>query len=190
MMRFIRSLGTVRHPGKRNPTGVPGRALAVLAFAVVGTSLAGCYSFSGGGGIPSHLRTVYVAPIENRSTQFGLSESLGEQLLVAARQRLGLRLASEGEADTVIQASIQSYSDQAVNFDAVDGVGANVFQRRVSVSVSVDIIDVANNVVIWSNSGLSGVGEYSPESQSEEEALLVAIENLVQQVVDGAQSQW
>lgn len=161
----------------------------IVGLVAVSAS-AGCYSFSGGGGLPSHLRTVFVAPIENESTQFGLAESLMEQLLEASRTRLGLRLASETEADAVISATIRRYADEAVNFDAVDGVGADVFQRRVTVSVSVEILDVAENLIIWSTQGLTGNGEYQPGNETEEEALVVALENLVQQIVDGAQSQW
>lgn len=161
----------------------------IVGLVAVSAS-AGCYSFSGGGGLPSHLRTVFVAPIENESTQFGLAESLMEQLLEASRTRLGLRLASETEADAVISATIRRYADEAVNFDAVDGVGADVFQRRVTVSVSVEILDVAENLIIWSTQGLTGNGEYEPGNETEEEALVVALENLVQQIVDGAQSQW
>ena len=160
-----------------------------LSFAVFGL-LTGCYSFSGGGGLPSHIRTVYVAPADNQSSQFGLSESLTEQLLDAARQRLGLRLASESEADAVIGATIRRWSDDAVNFDAVAGVGADVFQRRVTISASIQILDVANNTIIWESQGLTGSGEYRPDNETEEQGTMVALENLVQQIVDGAQSQW
>ncbi len=163
-----------------------GAAAATAMFAV----LAGCYSFSGGGGLPSHMRTVYVAPIENESTQFGIAESLMDELLTASRQRLGLRLSSEGEADAIITAQIRRYNDEAVNFDAVGGVGADVFQRRVTVSVSVEILDVAENLIIWGNQSLTGTGEYEPGAETEDQALIVALENLVQQIVDGAQSQW
>ncbi len=159
-------------------------SFAALAFSV------GCYSFSGGGGLPSHIRTAYVAPIDNQSTQFGLSESLSEELLQAARQRLGLRLASETEADAIITATIRRYSDDAVNFDAVRGAGADVFQRRISISASVEILDRANNEIIWSSQALTGAGEYEPSSETEEQGSIVALENLVQQIVDGAQSQW
>ncbi len=163
------------------------RLAAVAALALC----SGClYSFSGGGGLPNHLRTVYVAPVDNQSTQFGLAEAMAEELLDAARQRLGLRLASEGEADAIIIASIRRYSDDAVNFDAVTGVGADVFQRRVTISASVEILDVANNLIIWSNGSLSGSGEYEPGGETEETGWRVAMENLVQQIVDGAQSQW
>lgn len=165
------------------------RAGAMAATAMLAV-LAGCYGFSGGGGLPSHMRTVWVAPIENESTQFGIAESLMDELLTAARQRLGLRLASEGEADAVITAQIRRYADEAVNFDAVGGVGADVFQRRVTVSVSVEILDVAENLIIWGNQSLTGTGEYEPGAETEDQALIVALENLVQQIVDGAQSQW
>ncbi len=162
------------------------KTLSLAALSV----LAGCYSFSGGGGLPSHMRTVYVAPVDNQSTQFGLAETLTEELLKAARQRLGLRLASESEADAVITATIRRYADNAVNFSAVRGVGADVFQRRVTIAASVEILDVANNTIIWSSQGLTGAGEYEPGVETEEQGLLVALENLVQQIIDGAQSQW
>ncbi len=159
-------------------------SLAALAL------LTGCYSFSGGGGLPSHIRTVYVAPVDNESTQFGLSETLAAELLTAARQRLGLRLASESEADAIITATVRRYTDMAVNFQAIDGVGADVFQRRVTIGASVEILDVANNTIIWGSQGLTGAGEYEPGTETEEQGTIVALENLVQQIVDGAQSQW
>lgn len=152
--------------------------------------LAGCYSFSGGGGLPGHVRTAYVAPVENQTTRFGLSEILTQELLDAARERLGLRLASEAEADAIIRATIRSYSDAAVNFEAVRGEGANVFQRRVTITAQVTIHDVERDQPIWTSSSLSGVGEYQPGSETEDIGTEVALENLVQQIVDGAQSQW
>jgi hypothetical protein len=37
---------------------------------------------------------------------------------------------------------------------------------------------------------VTGRGEYSPDRQSDEAARVKAIELLVQQIIDGAQSQW
>ncbi len=140
--------------------------------------------------MPGHIRTVYVEPAGNNSSRFGLSETLTEELLEAARERLGLQLSAEAEADAIIRATIQRYSDDAVNFDAVQGIGADVFQRRVTVSASVQIVDRTSNEIIWSSQNLTGAGEYQPGSETEEEGTIVALENLVQQIVDGAQSQW
>lgn len=157
---------------------------------VVPLLAAGCYSFSGGGGLPGHIRTAYVEPVENQSTRFGLAETLTERLLDAARQRLGLQLASEDQADAVIRATIRQYADDAVSFDAVEGQGADVFQRRITIIATVEIYDRAQDVAIWSSQSLSGAGEYEPGSETEDQGTEIAIENLVQKVVDGAQSQW
>jgi hypothetical protein len=149
-----------------------------------------CYSFSGGGGLPGHIATAYVEPISNETTRFGLSEILTQELLDAARDRLGLRLAAEGEADAIIRASIQRYSDDAVNFEAREGVGADVFQRRVTIAARVEIYDATRDEIIWTNGGLTGVGEYDPNNETEDTGTEVALENLIQKIVDGAQSQW
>ena len=44
----------------------PRRALAVRALLTTSLVLAACnYTFSGGGGLPSHIETIYVPPVEN-----------------------------------------------------------------------------------------------------------------------------
>ena len=52
------------------------------------------------------------------------------------------------------------------------------------------IIDVRKNTYIWESSGTVGRGEYRPDTQSDEIARTKAIENLIQLIIDGAQSQW
>ena len=167
------------------------RRSGVRAAAVLLTGMAGgCYGFAGGGGLPSHVRTAYVEPVTNESRRFGLSEALTERLLEVTRGRLGLRLAAETEADAVIRATIRQYSDNAVNFQAREGVGADVFLRRVTIGARVEIYDTIEDQTIWQSASVTGVGEYDPERETEEDGLQVALENLVQKVVDGAQSQW
>jgi hypothetical protein len=61
----------------------------------------------------------------------------------------------------------------------------------VQVAVSLQIIDVKNNTIRWESSGVTGRGEYQPGTQTPENvALPIAIESLIQQIIDGAQSQW
>jgi hypothetical protein len=153
---------------------------------------AGCnYTFSGGGGLPSNIKTVYVEPIENNTTQFALTQSFTEKLLEAVRSNLGVQLASETEADARIVAELTRYNDTAINFQGIEDVGAAVFQRRVSIGASVEIIDVTRNEIIWNGAGVTGEGEYSPEDPGAElMGQEVALDNLVQKIVDGAQSQW
>lgn len=170
------------------------RAVAAPLLVSVGLALgsAGCnYTFSGGGGLPSHIETVYVTPIENRTTQFGLTQTFTDKLLEAVRRNLGVQLAAEAEADATIVAELTRYSDTAMNFQGVEDVGAAVFQRRVSIVAQVQIIDRSRNEVIWNGTGVMGDGEYSPaDPAGETTGQDVALDNLVQKIVDGAQSQW
>lgn len=158
---------------------------------IVSLLLGGClYSFSGGGGLPSHIQTIYVPPVENETTRFVLTERVTQGLLDAVRDRLGLNVASEESADAVIRATVTRYSDEAMSFEGREGLGARVFQRRVTVTASVEIYDLARDELVWRASGVAGSGEYAPDQESEETGLGVALENLIQEIVNGAQSQW
>jgi hypothetical protein len=179
------STSFLRSPELRAARGL----LATLALAV---PVGSCnYTFAGGGGLPSHIKTVYVPPIENRTTQFGLTQPFTERLLDAVRQNLGVQLAAEGDADATIVAELSRYSDRAMNFQGVEDVGAAVFQRQVTIVASVQIIDRSRNEIIFNGASISGDGEYSPaDAAGETTGQDVALDNLVQKIVDGAQSQW
>lgn len=152
--------------------------------------LGGCYGFSGGGGLPGHVKTVAVPPIQNETAQFALVDEFNRRLTEAVRGRLGAQLASENQADAIVRATITGYDDEALNFEAQEGQGARVFQRRVTIRASVEIHDVVRDRTIWSSQSVTGAGEYAPENETEEEGRRLALENLVQKVVNGAQSQW
>lgn len=164
-----------------------------LAAALAGCALvlSGClYSFSGGGGLPSHVETMYVPPVENETTRFQLTERVTQGLLEAVRGRLGAQVAAEQASDAVIRVTLTNFSDQAMSFEGREGEGAQVFQRRVSIAASAEIYDRVNDRAIWSSSSLRATGEYAPEEENQEVAIDLAIENLIQNIVDGAQSQW
>lgn len=170
----------------------PGRGrwtLAAFVVLAVASIASACYSFAGGG-LPPHIRTIYVLPVENRTAQFELTEPFTRQLTDAIRGRLGVQLASRENADAEIRAEIIRYDDAATNFSGVEDVGADVFQRRVTISARVEIVDLARNEIVWDGSGVSGTGEYAPDSETEQAGQDVALENLIQKIIDGAQSQW
>lgn len=168
---------------------VRSRARGLLLGLAAAVLAAGCYSFTGGG-LPPHISAVYVLPVENRTAQFGLTEPFTRQLTDAVRGRLGVQLASRENADAEIRAEITRYDDVAVNFSPVEDVGADVFERRVTIAATVEIVDLTRNEIVWDGSGVSGTGEYAPDSETEQAGQDLAIENLIQRIIDGAQSQW
>ncbi len=152
--------------------------------------VAGCYGFSGGGGLPPGLETAYVSPIANQTTQFDLTDLLNTRLTDAVRSKMGLQLAAQSEADAIIVATITGYEDRALNFEAQADQGAQVFERQVTIRAAVEIRDVQQDVVIWSSPGVTGIGDYRPQAELDVVAKEMALESLVQKIVDGAQSQW
>ena len=165
------------------------RRFAILLAAVLPLAGGGCYSFTGGG-LPPHIRTIYVLPVENRTAQFDLTEPFTRQLTDAVRGRLGVQLAARDNADAEIRAELTRYDDAATNYSGVEDVGATVFQRRVTIGARVEIIDLTRNQIVWEGSGVSGTGEYAPDAETEQAGQDLALANLVQKSVDGAQSQW
>ena len=87
-------------------------------------------------------------------------------------------------------ARITRYTDIALNFDAQQGETTQVFQRRITITAEVEIFDTELEEMYWSSRSVTGVGEYSPETEQEEVAETIALDNLTQKIVDGAQSDW
>jgi hypothetical protein len=164
---------------------------ACLVASLIAVSVVGCgvYTFTGGGGLPSHIKTMAVLPFENETTQFTLTQELTQTLTDVVPGRLGVQAAPESSADAIMRGTIVRYQEAASNYQP-DPAGPIVFQRRVDITISVEIFDTVEEEVIWSARSLSGTGEYLPESQIEAVGRQVAIDNLVTKIIDGAQSQW
>jgi hypothetical protein len=171
-----------------------GNFRASVRLATVGTlavALTSCnYGFRGGGGFPSHVRTVFIAPIRNETVQFDIEQMVFRALTDRLPRSLGLRLAGEGVAHAIVRGSVVRYDNVAQNYRPGNVGSVDVLQHQVMVTLSLQIIDVRQNVILYEAQGITGRGEYQPDTQSEEVARRKAIDLLIQQVIDGAQSQW
>ena len=160
--------------------------LAAAALLVPGCN----YGFEGGG-FPSHIRTIYIEPFDNETPQFELQGRLFATLVDELPGQLGLRTAGEESADAVLRGSILRYDDVAQNYrpDA-DRPAGNVVSHQVQISIAAELVDVRDNVIRWESRSLTGRGTYDPTNQTEAVGQQEAIENLIEQIIDGAQSQW
>ncbi len=174
----------------RRTSGIPVARVGLLVGLVLG--LVGCnYTFQAGAGLPSHVRTIAIVPFENETSRFELTQEVYEILLSELPQQFGVRTGSEEYADAIVRGSIRNYSVAAPSYRAsADGRGAEVLERQVSITVQIEIIDRENNMILWDNSSLSVRGEYAEATEVEEDGRQLAINRLVQNVVDGIQSNW
>lgn len=163
-----------------------GARLAVFALLVAGCN----YGFRGGGGFPPHIRSMYIAPFENRTDKPELDAEIFRELNDRLPRALGVRQAGERAADAIVRGEITRYDDQVQNYRPGSQGSVEVELNQVQVVVSIQIIDVRNNIILWESAGVNGRGEYRPGTQSDEAARGNAIASLIQQIIDGAQSQW
>jgi len=165
----------------------------ILGTFIASASLmvAGCYSFQGGGGFPSGIRTVYIEPFENRTVQVELDQQLFQKLTDRLPRALGTRPGSEQNADAVIRGRILNYDDVGQNYrPGQTGGNIDVLTYQVSITVAVEIIDRQRNVVLWDTQSLVGRGEYRRDTQKDTDGRETALNHILQQIIDGAQSQW
>lgn len=160
-----------------------GVALAALACAATGC----LYGFAGGG-LPPHVKTVAILPFENETAAPELPRELQEALRDALRSRLGLRDATEARAHALVRGKISRYeADIPVGFSANDRQATSV-RRRLRVQVDVEIVDQVTGKTLWTRTGITAEGEYA--DRGEAQGRKQAIERIVNDVIEGAQSQW
>jgi Lipopolysaccharide-assembly len=159
-----------------------GRAAAA---ALLGSA---CYGFAGGG-LPPEVRTVAILPFDNLTGDPALTQEVQTAVRTAFEDRLGLRAAGEDRADAVVRGSITSYeTDVPLSFQQTQPGTVTVTRRMVQLVVSVEIYNRIEDQTIWQRSGLRVEGEYDPPNEKQGRAL--ALDQLVSDLVDGAQSQW
>lgn len=167
------------------------RTASVLVL-VAATLLTDCnYSFRSGAGVPEHVRTLAVLPFENDTNRFELTQEVHDALVRQLPRALGLTTAGEEAADAVVSGTILSYDLSAPLYSQGDQAGSvQVLQRQVILVVEVELLDRAENLILWDQSSLRVQGQYLDASETEETGRTEAIELLVQEIVDGAQSNW
>lgn len=151
-------------------------------------TLTGCLYGFAGGGLPPSVKTVAVLPFDNQTPEPTLTQEISRAVREAVEQRLGLRQSAEPQADAVVRGSITRYEpDLPVAYVGGDTV-VNVTRREVQITVSVEILDQKQGKSLWQRNGLTVRGDY--ESGNEREGRRKALDDLVVNIVEGAQSQW
>ena len=148
----------------------------------------GCYGFAGGG-LPADIKTVAVLPFDNYTSEPTLTQLISERVRDAVQGRLGLRQAGEAAADAVVRGSITRYEpDVPTAYTGNDQGEITVTKRLVQITVTVEIMNQRTGRALWQRSNLTLDGEYDPPNEADGREK--ALEKLVTNIVEGAQSQW
>ncbi|MCC6319099.1 MAG: hypothetical protein IT361_15600 [Gemmatimonadaceae bacterium] len=159
------------------------------ARSLLALLLTGClYSMSSGGGFPSHVRSVAVLPFDNDTPSAELSQEFTDELRKGLASRLGLRAAPESRASAIVRGKIVRYEvDVPVTFSS-DPSRATSARRKLQLVVDVAIVDQTTGKALFEKTGVSTEAEYA--EREEAAGRKQAIQRLVGDIIEGAQSQW
>lgn len=148
----------------------------------------GCpYSFTGAS-VPSHLRTIAIPLVDDRSTlgEAGLRERFTTELTNAFIADNSLEVAEKTVADCLLEGVITTVSDAP----AVVGQGEQVSVRRVTVNVTVVFQDLKLRKKVWEKA-FSNWGDYesggglSQRAAGLQEAMRKLTEDILLETVSG-----
>jgi hypothetical protein len=167
------------------------RRLPLVAAALVALALGACrfspYRFAGGG-FPPHVRTVAVLPFDNETPVPELQRELYEAMRRELRSRLNLREAAESKADAVVRGAIVKYEIDVPIAYSSDPQQATSARRQLQLVVDVTILDQTTGKPLLERKGLIAKGEYA--ERDEAGGRRQAIERVLSDIIEGAQSQW
>lgn len=162
-----------------------------MALALLLAPAAGClprYGFAGGG-LPSHVRTMAILPFDNETATPELQKEILEAMRRELQSRLGVRDAPEDRADALVRGVVRTYdADVPVGYSAGNTQQAVTSRRKLQITLDVTILDQTNGKTLWEKKGLRAEGEYA--ERDEVNGRREAIKRVVNDIVEGAQSQW
>jgi outer membrane lipopolysaccharide assembly protein LptE/RlpB len=133
--------------------------LAVFAFCILWTSLSGCgyHCAERVESLPSWIKTVYVAPLANRSNELLLGVWITEELRHEFLRGRGLKLVPKDEADVILEGEIVSTSTSGLSYIRYD----QAVERRITAEYSVHLVSRESGKVIWQTSNIWREEEFS-----------------------------
>lgn len=171
------------------PLRISLRTFGALASLSALLGMSGCFYGFSGGGLPNEIRTVAVLPFDNLTSDPTLTQDVNIAVRNAMEQNLGLRQAGADQADALVRGTITRYDpDVPVAYTGTAQNQVSVTKRLVEITVSIEIVDQKQNKTLWQKSGLMVQGDYDPGR--EQDGRKKALDQLVNNLVEGAQSQW
>ena len=154
---------------------------AVLLLSGCGYGFRGTVSY-----LPEEIKTVAIPFLKNRTGEPNLDVLLTQALIREFNRSKLLKLTRAGRADVVLKGRIQGLSEGAVAYEDI----RTALQRRITVSVSAELMATADNKVFWRNKAISEGQDYDIASDpgvtetNRQNAIATLTRNLAEKIHD------
>jgi outer membrane lipopolysaccharide assembly protein LptE/RlpB len=159
--------------------------LFLLGAAIL---LTGCtYSFRGQQA--ADIQSIAVPTLENESTEFGISETLTDELIRSFQRDGTLRVSSEDQADAILVGRVLRVQDEP--YSARPGDEITVQEYRFSMTCEFDLIKNDTKEIKWTQTFPAwAVYPYDNSLANRDAAILEATEKLMQDILNKIVGNW
>ena len=145
----------------------------------------GYYSFSGSS-LPSHLKTIAIPVFEDRTSEFGVRESITDGLIEEITRDNTLKISDPRNTDSILEGIIINIRDQAGAVSSTE----QVKDIKVYITVDVKFRDVVKRKVIWEEQ-ITQWGTYEPETANGRlDGINEAIDKLIEDIINKIIAGW
>ena len=176
--------------------------------------LNGCAFYSFKGSLPAHIRSISIAPVSNESSEFGISEQLGEKVMDIMISENIIDLVDEDIADSRLNITIKYVDDSPYTYTLQNNaINEKVEEYRITIQVNIIWYDIMRNETLFdinksawgaygtgvdiSTDGIDNDGDGLFDGDDEDEfgsprssAISVAIRKISEDIINEVTSTW
>ncbi|MGE5498308.1 MAG: LPS assembly lipoprotein LptE [Syntrophothermus sp.] len=145
--------------------------------------------------MPPHLKTVYIAPVEDKSGsgELRLREIFRDRLIRKFQDDNTLLIAEKANADALVECTIVSFTDAASNIVSNQNNNASVSGKRITIGAKVLFKDLVKKKTM-SEKSYSNNSDYLTNVANVQEKRIEAVESTIDRITDdiliGTVSNW
>ena len=158
-------------------------AIVVLLLTIVAY---GCSPYSFSGGRTALVQSVTVPIFENRTTEFGLAETITSGIIDGFIDDNQIKVLDQANAESILTGSIVEYKRGSYTFDETD----RVTEYIVEIWVDAELKKKEGDVSVWKAERMRGFGVFKADSEDEQLGQTRAIEKLSEDILNRTIKSW
>jgi hypothetical protein len=155
-------------------------------FGALIVSIHGCSPYSFSGGRTALVQSVSVPIFENRTTEFGLAETITSGIIDGFIEDNQIKVLDQANAESILAGAIVEYKRGSYTFDETDRVSEYI----VEIWVDAELKKKEGDASVWKAERMRGFGVYKADSEDEKLGQTRAIEKLSEDILNRTIKSW
>lgn len=160
--------------------------LRLIAIGVFAASLMACSPYSFSGGKTALVQSVAVPIFENRTTEFGLPETITSGIIDGFIEDNQIKVFDQANAEAILTGAIVEYKRRSYTFDETD----RVTEYIVEIWVDAELVKKEGETSVWKAERMRGFGVYKADTEDEQMGQTRAIEKLSEDILNRTIKSW